>query len=55
MALGAAFPGGVLIAQDDSNDGTNQNFKLVPWERVARGTPTVLAVDRNWDPRSIGR
>ena len=54
-ALGPAFPGGVLIAQDDSNDGSNQNFKLVPWERVARGTPTVLTVDITWDPRSIGR
>ena len=54
-ALGPPFPGGVLIAQDDSNDGSNQNFKLVPWERVAVGTPTVLAVDTDWDPRSIGR
>ena len=54
-ALGADFPGGVLVAQDDANDHSNQNFKLVPWERVAGGAPTVLAVDTDWDPRSIGR
>ena len=28
--LGGAFPGGVFVAQDGSNSGGNQNFKLVP-------------------------
>ncbi|MDQ3222530.1 MAG: phytase, partial [Gemmatimonadota bacterium] len=38
--LGDAFPEGAFIAQDDRNDSGNQNFKLVPWGRVARsGTP----------------
>ena len=51
--LGAQFPEGAFITQDDSNDGGNQNFKLVPWGAIARsGTP--LAVDTGWDPRQIG-
>jgi 3-phytase len=34
--LGPAFPQGVFVAQDGRNDDGNQNFKLVPWEAVAR-------------------
>jgi 3-phytase len=62
--LGAAFPQGAFVAQDDENSGGNQNFKLVRWEVVARpgffahgpsldevlGEPT-LAIDVKWDPR----
>jgi 3-phytase len=35
--LGSAFPRGVFIAQDGDNTAPNaaQNFKLVPWERIA--------------------
>lgn len=35
--LGDAFPYGVFIAQDGRNiaPAENQNFKLVPWERIA--------------------
>jgi 3-phytase len=33
--LGAAFPGGVFVAQDNTNSGGNQNFKLVPWNASA--------------------
>jgi 3-phytase len=35
--LGAAFPSGVLVVQDGRNIAPRQrqNFKLVPWERVA--------------------
>ncbi|MBK5287205.1 MAG: phytase [Acidimicrobiia bacterium] len=29
--LGPAFPDGIFVAQDRSNDDGNQNFKLVPW------------------------
>ena len=32
--LGAAFPRGVFVAQDDTNDGSTQNFKLVPWQLI---------------------
>lgn len=35
VALGPAFPKGLFVAQDGSNPGGNQNFKLVPWERIA--------------------
>jgi 3-phytase len=34
-ALGAAYPHGILVVQDDQNADGNQNFKIVPWERVA--------------------
>jgi myo-inositol-hexaphosphate 3-phosphohydrolase/signal transduction histidine kinase len=33
--LGAAFPHGLLVAQDGSNDNGNQNFKLVRWRLPA--------------------
>ena len=32
--LGGDFRSGLLVAQDGSNDGENQNFKLVPWDAV---------------------
>ena len=37
-AAGPAFPNGLLVAQDGRNVSPpeNQNFKLVPWERVAK-------------------
>jgi 3-phytase len=36
-ALGRDFPSGLFVAQDASNrpPPANQNFKLVPWERIA--------------------
>jgi 3-phytase len=37
--LGAGFPEGVFVAQDGRNQGGNQNFKLVPWSRIARALP----------------
>jgi 3-phytase len=37
--LGAAFPGGLFVAQDGRNRGGNQNFKLVPWSEIARTLP----------------
>ena len=38
MAAGPAFPHGLMVAQDGRNVSPpeNQNFKLVPWERVAK-------------------
>jgi 3-phytase len=32
--LGPDFPSGVFIAQDGTNDSGNQNFKLVPYQRI---------------------
>ena len=33
--LGPAFPRGLFVAQDGRNPKANQNYKLVPWERIA--------------------
>jgi 3-phytase len=35
--LGGGFPHGLLVAQDGRNitPAEKQNFKLIPWERVA--------------------
>jgi 3-phytase len=35
-SLGAAFPRGLLVAHDADNQGAPQNFKVVPWESIAR-------------------
>jgi 3-phytase len=37
--LGPTFPFGVLIVQDGDNNGLPQNFKLIPWESIARLLP----------------
>jgi 3-phytase len=37
--LGPAFALGTLVVQDGDNGSENQNFKLVPWEDVARLLP----------------
>lgn len=34
VPLGPLFPEGVFVAQDDENGSENQNFKLVPWQRI---------------------
>jgi hypothetical protein len=39
--LGPAFPHGVFVTQDDSNDGLNQNFKLVPLEHILTSAPSI--------------
>jgi 3-phytase len=49
VALGTSFPDGVFVAQDDRNDSGNQNFKLVPWGKIARALG--LTIDTTWDPR----
>ncbi|NIJ39725.1 3-phytase [Sphingopyxis panaciterrae] len=38
MAAGPAFPHGLMVAQDGRNVSPpeHQNFKLVPWERIAK-------------------
>jgi len=51
LPLSAAFPNGVFVAQDDKNPGAGQNFKFVPWERIAEATDPPLAIDTTWDPR----
>jgi 3-phytase len=51
--LGSNFPSGVFIAQDNANDSGNQNFKLVPWERIAVSVSPALTIDTLWDPRGV--
>ena len=52
--LGPAFPFGFFIAQDGKNDTGNQNFKLVPWEHIAKAMTPALTIDPTWDPRAVG-
>jgi 3-phytase len=49
--LGAEFSYGVFVAQDGTNTGGNQNFKLVPWESIANVIEPNLEIDTDWDPR----
>ena len=53
VSLGAAFPGGLFVAQDGVNTDprTRQNFKLVPWESIASAFDPDLGVDSGWNPR----
>ncbi len=51
--LGSTFSNGVFIAQDGSNPGSNQNYKLVRWEDIASAVDPPLAVDLVWDPTAI--
>jgi hypothetical protein len=48
-SLGPSFPFGVFVAQDGTNSGGNQNFKLVPLERIVdfaipAPTPSIMPV-----------
>jgi hypothetical protein len=45
VPFGPAFPFGVFISHDDHNQGANQNFKLVPWERIASSLDPPLLID----------
>ena len=50
--LGPAFPNGVFVVQDGRNitPDERQNFKLVPWERIARAMG--LETYNGYDPRA---
>ncbi|MCC6795921.1 MAG: phytase [Candidatus Hydrogenedentes bacterium] len=50
-ALGKGFTEGAFIAQDDTNDGANQNFKLVPWQSIANAFTPALTIDTTRSPR----
>jgi hypothetical protein len=52
-SLGSAFPKGVFVAQDGSNSGENQNFKLIPWEHIAAAVTPNLIIDTGWNSRQI--
>lgn len=52
--FGPAFPGGIFVAQDGRNitPEERQNFKLVPWSRIAKAMG--LQSYSSHDPRSHG-
>ncbi len=53
LSLGAEFNQGLFIAQDGSNGSPteNQNFKLVPWERIAGAFTPSLTIDAAYGVR----
>lgn len=53
FGLGSGFPNGVFVCQDGSNPGDNQNYKLVPWDAIAKGISPELNISTSWDPRTL--
>ena len=43
-SMGASYPFGVFVAQDGKVEGRGQNFKLVPWEAIARAFDPPLPI-----------
>jgi myo-inositol-hexaphosphate 3-phosphohydrolase len=54
LGLGPAFPEGVLVVQDDSNPGGNQDFKLISWKEIARQADPPLVIDPDYS-RGVSR
>ena len=50
LDLGGAFSDGLFVAQDNSNPGANQNFKLVPWSSIANAAVPPLRTSPLYDP-----
>ncbi|HRA48449.1 MAG TPA: phytase, partial [Thermomicrobiales bacterium] len=44
-SLGGSYNSGLFVTQDNDNPSGNQNFKLVPWNRIAKYSSPALAVD----------
>ena len=53
FGLGSAFPNGMFVCQDGINTGASQNFKLVPWEEIAKRMSPELKMSTSWDPRIL--
>lgn len=51
MNLGKNFSQGAFIAQDDKNDKGKQNFKVVPWEKIASSFNPTLSINNTWSIR----
>ncbi len=49
--LGPSFPKGLFVVQDGDNEPDENNFKVVPWETVARSTNPLLMMETGWNPR----
>lgn len=53
LPLGDRFPNGLFVVQDGRNlEGTSTNFKLVPWESIARAADPPLMIEPGWNPRT---
>ncbi len=55
-SLGGLYPAGVFAAQDNSNKGGKQNFKLVPWDSVVQAAAAdglMLETNPGFDPRNL--
>jgi myo-inositol-hexaphosphate 3-phosphohydrolase len=50
LDLGGAFGSGLFVAQDNTNPGANQNFKLVPWSSIANAAVPPLRLAPTYDP-----
>lgn len=50
-ALSSTLPAGLLVVQDQDNNGEHQNFKLVSWASVAAAAEPPLRVAPDYDPR----
>jgi len=55
LGLGPAFPSGCFLAQDGTNTGGNQNFKLVPWQSIANSVSPPLPIDTLYDALGVHR
>jgi 3-phytase len=50
--MGSAFPQGMLVVQDGSNSGGNQNFKFVAWQDISIASSPDLLIDPTYDPQA---
>lgn len=53
LSLGAAFPQGLFVSQDNANSPANQNFKLVPWHSIAAAMLPALVIDPAANPHQL--
>jgi len=54
VPLGPRFPNGLFVAHDAFDENPYNNFKLVPWENIARAFDPPLLVDpRSYHPRTV--
>lgn len=52
-ALGPRFPFGLFIAHDAADEQPRNNYKLVPWERIAQSASPPLIIDpASYHPRT---
>lgn len=52
-SLGPSFPGGLLVVQNGTNDGANQNFLLVPWASIGDPVRLAQAAGESQEPEPV--